>query len=396
MKLAGRNILLGVTGGIAAYKCAELVRLLKKAGADVQVVMTQAASAFVTPLTLQALSGRPVRTELFDAEQESAMGHIELARWADLILIAPATANFIAQLAHGSADDLLTTICVASETDIIVAPAMNQAMWANQVTQENVALLVAAGIKIWGPAKGEQACGETGEGRMLEPVEIHERLIDNLTQGSLQGKTVVLTAGPTQEPIDPVRYIGNRSSGKMGFELARAFVQAGAQVLLVSGPVGLQTPAGVKRYDVNTAKEMFEQVMQLIADCDIFVACAAVADYSVKNVATHKMKKNDNVITLQLQPNVDILAEVAALENSPFTLGFAAETQNLLENANEKRLRKGVDVIAANLVGGDEGGFADDKNALTVIWGRGQKILPMMPKNKLANELVSLITEINE
>jgi len=396
MKLAGRNILLGVSGGIAAYKCAELVRLLKKSGADVQVVMTQAAGAFVTPLTLQALSGRPVRTDLFDTEQESAMGHIELARWAELILIAPATANFMAQLAHGTADDLLTTICVATEADIIVAPAMNQAMWANQVTRENAELLISAGIGIWGPAEGEQACGETGEGRMLEPVEIHERLVDWLTQGPLQGKTVVITAGPTQEPIDPVRYIGNRSSGKMGYELARAFAQAGAQVLLVSGPVSLQTPVGVKRYDVNTATEMFEQVMQLIADCDIFVACAAVADYRVETVATQKLKKNDNAVTLQLQPNVDILAEVAALKNAPFTLGFAAETQNLLENASEKRLRKDVDVIAANLVGGDEGGFADDKNALTVLWDNGQKALPMMPKNKLANELVSLIMEIHE
>lgn len=396
MKLAGRNILLGVSGGIAAYKCAELVRLLKKSGADVQVVMTQAASAFVTPLTLQALSGRPVRTELFDTEQESAMGHIELARWADLILIAPATANFMAQLAHGSADDLLTTICVATEADIVVAPAMNQAMWANQVTRENAELLTSVGIAIWGPAEGEQACGETGEGRMLEPVEIHERLVDWLTQGPLQGKTVVLTAGPTQEPIDPVRYIGNRSSGKMGYELARAFAQAGAQVLLVSGPVSLQTPVGVKRYDVNTAAEMFEQVIQLIADCNIFVACAAVADYRVETVATQKLKKNDNAVTLQLRPNVDILTEVAALENAPFTLGFAAETQNLLENASEKRLRKGVDVIAANLVGGDEGGFVDDKNALTVLWDKGEKALPMMPKNKLANELVSLIMEIHE
>lgn len=393
MKLSGRNILLGITGGIAAYKCAELVRLLKKSGAEVRIVMTHGAQAFVTPLTLQALSGHPVRTELLDPGQESAMGHIELARWADTILIAPATANFLSQLAHGAANDLLTTLCLASEHMPVVAPAMNQAMWNNPMTKSNMARLQAYGVQVWGPVDGEQACGETGEGRMLEPQQLHDRLVDSLTQGPLLGKRVLITAGPTQEPIDPVRYIGNRSSGKMGFALARAFLQAGAQVELVTGPVALQTPAGVQRHEVETAMQMHQQVMQLVDNCDVFVACAAVADYRVENKAQQKLKKTDKTINLQLTLNKDILADVAAMEHPPFTLGFAAETENLLEFASDKRKRKGIDVIAANLVGGEQGGFADDNNALLVIWENGQRALPMMAKDQLAHQLVDLIAE---
>ena len=386
--------MLGITGGIAAYKCAELVRLLKKSGADVRVVMTPGAESFVTPLTLQALSGHSVRTELFDTDQESAMGHIELARWAEVILVAPATANFLSQLSHGAASDLLSTLCLASERLPVVAPAMNRAMWNNPVTRENVARLRKLGVEFWGPAEGEQACGETGEGRMLEPVELHDNLVNRLSNGRLQGKSVLLTAGPTQEPIDPVRYIGNRSSGKMCFALAQAFSQAGAHVMLVAGPVDLPTPDGVNRFDVATAQQMHEQVMRLVGDCDIFAACAAVADYRVEDKAQQKLKKSDKNISLQLVPNKDILADVARMKNPPFTLGFAAETENLVQFASEKRKRKGIDVIAANLVGGKQGGFADDNNALTVIWQEGQREMPMTGKQQLAHQLVALIVDI--
>ena len=393
-KLAGRNILLGITGGIAAYKCADLVRLLKKSGAEVRVVMTQAAMEFVSPLTLQTLSGHAVRTEIFDSEQESTMGHIELARWADALLVAPATANFLSQLANGAATDLLTTISLATEAKRIVAPAMNRVMWANEATAKNIRRLEALEIAVWGPATGEQACGETGEGRMLEPQELHDRLIDTFSQGALQGKRVVLTAGPTQEPIDPVRYIGNRSSGKMGFALASAFVAQGAAVDMVCGPVTLPTPPGVRRIDVETAEEMYQQVIKLVPDSDIFTACAAVADYSVEHVASQKLKKNEKTINLQLVRNKDILTSVVGMDKPPFTVGFAAETENLQQHAQDKRRRKGVDVIAANLVGGEQGGFADDQNALLVIWENGQHELPMMSKQRLAHQLVDLITQL--
>jgi len=400
MKLAGRNILLGVTGGIAAYKCAELVRLLKKSGAEVQVVMTLAAESFITPLTLQTLSGRTVRTQLFDIEQESTMGHIDLARWADIVMIAPATANFLSQLAKGNAPDLLTTLCLATEAPVIVAPAMNRVMWTNSATVENAAILKANGIHLWGPDSGEQACGETGEGRMMEPAYLHSRLIGLLTSGPLQGMKVIVTAGPTHEPIDPVRYIGNRSSGKMGFSLAQAFVHAGAEVILISGPVILDTPSGLQRKNVETASEMFDAVMESVADSDIFVACAAVADFQVAQTSEQKIKKTSDPLTLELLPNKDILTYVAKLDNAPFTLGFAAETQNLIEYANDKRLRKGIDVIAANLVGEQEGGFNDDKNSLTVLWDSQddnsyqQVELPMMDKKVLAKELVRLVIKI--
>ena len=394
MQLSGRNILLGITGGIAAYKCAELVRLLKKADAKVQVVMSEAASEFVTPMTLQALSGREVRSSLFDLQQESAMGHIELARWADLIMIAPATANFISELSSGAANDLLTTLVLAAEVPVVVAPAMNQAMWSNPATQSNVVKLKQRNIPCWGPASGEQACGENGAGRMLEPVELFQRLVDKLTAGPLQGRQVVLTAGPTYEPIDPVRFIGNRSSGKMGFALARAFANAGASVTLVAGPVALDTPHGVQRIDVETAEQMFQAVKQHLSGCDLFVGCAAVAGYRVASVAQQKIKKQQDTMDITLEPNTDILAWVAVQDDKPFTLGFAAETQKLHEYASAKRIRKGIDVIAANLVGAGQGGFATDDNALSVIWEGGMQELPMMDKEQLARQLVLLVTDL--
>jgi len=394
MNLQGKNILLGITGGIAAYKVPELVRLLKKAGANVRVVMTHAAREFVTPLTLQSLSGEPVRSDLMDTEQESTMGHIELARWADVILIAPATANFLSQMAHGVASDLLSTLCLAADSDIIVAPAMNHVMWGHPATQANVEILKGFGVQFEGPVAGELACGETGEGRMQQPEELFAALKRFFGESSLSGVKVVITAGPTYEAIDPVRFIGNRSSGKMGFALAEAFVQAGASVSLVAGPVSLDTPQGVRRYDVESAEQMSDQVNSLMSECDLFAACAAVADYRVANSVQHKIKKHDQQISLQLIPNEDILASVAGQQNPPFTLGFAAETENLLEYAQGKLERKKLDVIAANLVGAEEGGFGAEKNALTVVWNEGKVSLPMQNKKKLARELVEIVARL--
>jgi phosphopantothenoylcysteine decarboxylase/phosphopantothenate--cysteine ligase len=394
MNLNGKNILLGITGGIAAYKTAELVRLLKKAKANVRVVMTRAAQEFVTPLTLQSLSGEPVRTELMDPDQESAMGHIELARWADVILVAPATANFLSQMAHGAASDLLTTLCLAADGNIIVAPAMNHVMWSNQATRSNVEMLKSFGVHFSGPARGDLACGESGEGRMLEPTELLDELNSFFGEAPLLGVNVVITAGPTFEAIDPVRFIGNRSSGKMGFALAEAFVRSGANVNLVAGPVNLGTPQGVQRHDVESASQMSGKVNELLPECDLFAACAAVADYRVENSAKQKIKKTEKKLTLQLVPNEDILATVANRDEPPFTLGFAAETQNLLEYAKAKLERKKLDVIAANLVGTEEGGFSADKNALTVVWNEGKVTLPLQDKKKLARELVELVAEL--
>ncbi len=392
-KLNGKRILLGVTGGIAAYKAAELVRLLKKGGAEVQVVMTRAAREFITPMTLQALSGRSVRQELFDPVHEAAMGHIELARWADLILVAPASAHLLARLALGMADDLLTTLCLAAASPIAVAPAMNQQMWLNPATRQNARRLEGNGIHIWGPAEGEQACGETGPGRMLEPEELFRRVEEHFAEGPLQGVRVLLTAGPTREPMDPVRFVGNRSSGKMGFALARAFVAAGAEVSLVSGPVALDTPAGVARVDVETALEMQQAVQERVGKCDIFVACAAVADYRPEEAQGQKIKKGEERMQIKLVRNPDILAEVAALSHAPFTVGFAAETERLREHAEEKRRAKGVNMIAANRVGAETGGFERDENALSVFWEGGSRELALAGKQSLANELVSLIAE---
>ena len=392
-ELEGKRILLGVTGGIAAYKAAELVRLLRKSNAEVQVVMTRAAGEFITPLTLQTLSGRTVRQDFFNPNDEASIGHIDLARWADLVLIVPASADFMARLAHGLANDLLSTLCLATIAPIAVAPAMNQQMWLNAATQANARLLQERGIKLWGPDTGEQACGETGPGRMLEPSELLAHTVKQFSSQALAGQCVLLTAGPTQEPIDPVRFIGNRSSGKMGFTLAQAFVEAGAKVDLISGPVTLVTPAGVSRINVGTAAEMQQAVAKHADKCDIFVACAAVADYRPETTATQKIKKSQEQIELTLTRNPDILAEVAAKATPPFTVGFAAETERVTEHAEEKRRLKRLDMIAANLVGAEQGGFERDENALTVLWEGGSKNLPMARKEKLAQSLVAIITE---
>jgi phosphopantothenoylcysteine decarboxylase/phosphopantothenate--cysteine ligase len=391
--LADRKVLLGVTGGIAAYKSVELVRLLRKSGAEVQVVMTGGASQFVTPMTLQAVSGRTVRQDLFDPGHEAAMGHIELARWADVVLVAPASASFIARLANGFADNLLSTLCLATAAPLILAPAMNQQMWQAQATQHNVGVLHQRGVQLWGPAAGDQACGEVGPGRMVEPEALFQQLCNHFFSGPLSGVCVLLTAGPTREPIDPVRFIGNRSSGKMGFALAKAFVAAGATVELVAGPVSLATPAGVVRFDVETAREMEQKVLDRVAECDIFVGCAAVADYRPEVVADHKIKKNNEQMEIHLVRNNDILATVAAMHKAPFTVGFAAETQAPETYAEKKRIAKKVDMIAANLVGASEGGFERDENALTLLWDGGQKRLPLADKRMLAEQLVTLITE---
>jgi phosphopantothenoylcysteine decarboxylase/phosphopantothenate--cysteine ligase len=392
-ELNGKRVLLGLTGGIAAYKSAELVRLLRGAGAEVQVVMTRGATEFITPLTLQALSGRPVRLELFDEAAEAAMGHIELARWADLVLVAPASADFMARLAQGMANDLLSTLCLATEAPIALAPAMNQRMWLNPATAANARLLSDRGVLLWGPAAGEQACGEVGPGRMLEPVELMRHCRGLLAGGPLSGARVLLTAGPTREPIDPVRFIGNRSSGKMGYALARAFRGAGAQVTLVSGPVALATPAGVERIEVETALEMEREVMARVEESELFVACAAVADYRPAAVAPGKIKKRQEVLDLNLVRNPDILAQVAALPGTPFTVGFAAETERVAEQAEAKRRAKGVDMMAANLVGTEQGGFERDENALTLLWEGGRRELPMAGKEALAQTLVAVIAE---
>lgn len=388
-----RRILLGVTGGIAAYKSAELVRRLRERGAEVQVVMTAAATAFITPLTLQALSGRPVRTGLMDPQAEAAMSHIELARWADCILIAPASADFIARLAHGLADDLLSTVCLASEAPLVVAPAMNRVMWQHPATQANCAVLAARGVRLLGPAAGEQACGEVGAGRMLEPMALVEALKVTPPAVDLRGLTVLVTAGPTREPLDPVRFLTNRSSGKMGYAVAEAARDAGADVILVSGPVHLPAPAGVICMRVETAEAMRAAVLQHIAAADLFIATAAVADYRPAVRAADKIKKNGEPLTLSLEPTPDILAEVAARPERPFTVGFAAETERLAAYAEAKRRRKNIDMIAANQVDDRGLGFDSDDNALTVFWEGGSLALPRQPKRALASALLALIAE---
>ena len=388
-----RRILLGVTGGIAAYKSAELVRRLRERGAEVQVVMTAAATAFITPLTLQALSGRAVRTGLMDPQAEAAMSHIELARWADCILIAPASADFIARLAHGLADDLLSTVCLASEAPLVVAPAMNRVMWQHPATQANCATLAARGVRLLGPAAGEQACGEVGAGRMLEPMALVEALKVTPPAVDLRGLTVLVTAGPTREPLDPVRFLTNRSSGKMGYAVAEAARDAGADVILVSGPVHLPAPAGVICLRVETAEAMRAAVLQHIAAADLFIATAAVADYRPATRAADKIKKNGEPLTLSLEPTPDILAEVAARPERPFTVGFAAETERLAAYAEAKRRRKNIDMIAANQVDDRGLGFDSDDNALTVFWEGGSLALPRQPKRALASALLALIAE---
>jgi phosphopantothenoylcysteine decarboxylase/phosphopantothenate--cysteine ligase len=387
-----RRILLGVTGGIAAYKSPDLVRRLSERGAEVQVVMTRGAREFVTELTFQAVSGRPVRSELWDKAAEAAMGHIELARWADEIVIAPATADCIAKLAHGLADDLLTTLCLASQAPISIAPAMNQAMWKHPATQANLALLRARGVRVLGPAAGEQACGDVGPGRMLEPVDIANQLFVAKPKGPFKGLKVVVTAGPTRERIDPVRFITNRSSGKMGYAVAEALREAGAEVVLVSGPVNLAVPAGVQRVDAESAEEMLKAVEDNLAGAHIFVATAAVSDYRAAQIASEKIKKSTAAMSLNLARTPDILATVGAKASPPFLVGFAAETDHVERNALIKLENKRLDMIAANKVG-DGLAFDRDDNALTVYWNGGKRELCLCSKQDLARQLVDLIAE---
>lgn len=390
--LSNKHIVLGVTGSIAAYKSAELVRRLRDAGAQVRVVLTAGGAKFITPLTLQSLSGFPVQQHLLDTASEANFGHIELARWADAILIAPASASCMARLARGTADDLLSAVCLATTAPVVLAPAMNHRMWGNAATRDNVALLTQRGMKMFGPGTGDQACGETGAGRMLEPEALVQQLAALFQPGSLSGCTVLVTAGPTQEAIDPVRFIGNRSSGKMGFAVARAAHEAGARVILISGPVALETPDGVTRIDVRSAQQMHDVVLRRAAEADIFIATAAVADYRPEAVAPQKLKKSADALTLPLVRNPDILADVAALKNKPFTVGFAAETENLEQHARAKLAAKRLDMIAANLVGPDLG-FEQDDNALLVLWKNGQHELARAPKGALARALIELIAQ---
>ncbi|HET8882831.1 MAG TPA: bifunctional phosphopantothenoylcysteine decarboxylase/phosphopantothenate--cysteine ligase CoaBC, partial [Solimonas sp.] len=392
LQLSNRRILLGVTGGIAAYKAADLVRRLKEVGADVQVVMTAGAREFITPLTFQALSGREVRTSLLDPAAEAAMGHIELARWPDLILIAPASADVIAKLAHGLADDLLSTLALASDKPIAIAPAMNRLMWANAATQANVATLAARGVQLFGPGAGSQACGETGDGRMWEPLQIRDAVAQHFGDGPLRGVRIVLSAGPTREAIDPVRYISNRSSGKMGYALAGALRALGAEVMLLSGPTSLPTPAGVARIDLETADELLEQSLQAIAGAQMFIGAAAVADYRVEAPAGEKIKKNDATLSLTLRRNPDVIAAVRERDAKLFVVGFAAETENLAEHARAKLERKKLDMIAANWVGRGRA-FDRDDNALSVYWPGGERELAQAGKHDIARQLAALIAE---
>lgn len=387
------RILLGVTGGIAAYKSPDLVRRLIERGAEVQVVMTASALRFVTALSFQAVSGRPVRSDLWDTAAEAAMGHIELARWAQLVLVAPASADFMARLAGGRADDLLSTLCLATEAPIALAPAMNRLMWANKATQANLETLVARGVRILGPGSGAQACGEIGEGRMWDPIQLAEKLLEPpANAGLLAGINVLITAGPTRERLDPVRYLTNRSSGKMGFAVAAAAREAGAHVTLVSGPVQLQTPAGVTRIDVESARDMYAAVHRHVAQADLFIAAAAVADFQPATVAKQKIKKQGIAMQLDLEPAPDIVKSVAEMAKRPFVVGFAAETDDVEENARIKLKRKKLDMIAANRVG-DGIAFDCEDNALTVLWPGGKVEIARGPKFEVARSLIALIAE---
>ncbi|MDO9744774.1 bifunctional phosphopantothenoylcysteine decarboxylase/phosphopantothenate--cysteine ligase CoaBC [Glaesserella parasuis] len=392
--LKDKKILIGITGGIAAYKTIELIRLLKTAGAEVRVAMTPAAEAFVTPLTLQAISGNAVSTSLLDPQAELAMGHIELAKWADLVVIAPATADFIARLRIGMGNDLLSTICLATASPILLAPAMNQQMYKRSIVQENLQSLIEQGVSIIGPNAGFQACGDIGKGRMSEPSEIFQAIEDHFTQSQdLADLSVVITAGPTREAIDPVRYISNHSSGKMGFAIAEAFAKRGAKVTLIAGPVNLATPQNVSRIDVISAQQMAEQAVSLAQKNAIFIGCAAVADYRVEQIAEQKIKKtgDNDELTLKLVKNPDIIATVAHLaQNRPFVVGFAAETQNVADYAKDKLQRKNLDLICANDVSGGQV-FGQDQNSLQLFWQNGEKILPLADKGKLAEGLVAEI-----
>lgn len=392
--LSKRQVLLAVTGGIAVYKSLELLRLFKKQGADVRVVMTQAATAFVQPLSFQALSGQAVHCELLDTEAENAMGHIELARWADVFVIAPATANTLAKMAHGLADDLVSTLYLAATCPVYVAPAMNHVMWNHPATKANLGILQAYGVNLISPESGEQACGEIGIGRMAEPETICLQITSYFsTPQVLANLNLIITAGATREPLDPVRYLTNRSSGKMAYALAVAAQKAGANVTLISGVTQLAAPKNCNFIQVETAQQMHEAVFENRENCDIFIGAAAVADYRFANSGMEKMKKNADTLTLTLEKNPDILADVAALKNPPFTVGFAAETNELEHYARDKLVRKKLNMIAANWVGRAEGGFERDENALEVFWQDGQKTLPMTNKTELAHQLITLIAE---
>lgn len=391
MSLSTKRILLGISGGIAAYKSADLVRRLKERGADVRVVMTDSAKEFITPLTLQALSGNPVGDSLLDPSAEAAMGHIELARWADLILVAPATASLLARISAGLADDLLTTLILASSAPLAVAPAMNQQMYKAVATQENLATLKRRGVHIWGPNGGEQACGDVGPGRMKEPLELVAEVEGLFGPKPLAGKRLVLTAGPTREPLDPVRYLSNHSSGKMGFAIAAAAAAMGAEVTLISGPVALATPAGVKRTDVGSALEMHAAALELAGGCDIFIGCAAVADYRPVAANAHKIKKDGDTLTVEMVKNPDIISDVAAMAARPaLVVGFAAETRDVEQYAKGKLARKGLDLIAANAVGNGLA-FGTDDNQLTLISKDQTQVLPQASKAKLAEQLLAIL-----
>ena len=396
--MSGKNIILGVTGGIAAYKTPDLVRQLRQRGANVQVVLTRSAREFVTPISLQAVSGNPVRDNLWDQDAEAAMGHIELARWADLVLIAPATAEIMSRLAAGAAPDLLTTLCLATEAPVVLAPAMNRVMWASPAVQENRETLISRGVRMLGPDSGDQACGETGVGRMMQPDEIAAKILSPvLVAGSgdvspLAGKTVMVTAGPTREALDPVRFISNRSSGKMGYALARAAADVGAKVMLVSGPVALAEPEGVICIQVESAQQMYEATHEHVADTDVFVAAAAVADYRPADIGKKKIKKGQQEMSVDLVRAPDILSSVAELANGPFTVGFAAETDRVREYALGKLKNKRLDMIVANLVGADRG-FDKDENAVDVYWRSGDQSFPMTDKLELAASLIKLVAE---
>lgn len=392
-KLKDKRVLLGISGGIAAYKTPDLVRKLKAQGADVRVVVTQSAKEFVSNLSLQAVSGWPVCDDLLDPAAEAAMGHIELAKWADVILIAPATANIMAKITYGLADDLLTTLVLATAAPIVIAPAMNQQMWAATATQANLQTLLSRGITVLGPDQGEQACGDVGPGRMLEPQAIASMLAAVFVEPILAGINITITAGPTRESIDPVRYISNHSSGKMGYALAQAAIEMGANVKLVSGPVNLDAPAGLELINVSSAQQMYEAVHHDVNQCDIFIACAAVADYRAEEVIDQKIKKKSEELTLTFVRNPDILASVAALPQPPFTVGFAAETQDVRHYAQDKLNRKKLNMIAANDVSDKSIGFNSDQNALTVFWNGGEYSLPKSDKNNIALALLKVVAE---
>ncbi|MEL0654465.1 bifunctional phosphopantothenoylcysteine decarboxylase/phosphopantothenate--cysteine ligase CoaBC [Pseudoalteromonas issachenkonii] len=392
--LTNKKIVLGITGGIAAYKCAELVRRLKDAGCEVKVVMTESAKHFITPLTMQAVSGETVSDSLLDPSAEASMGHIEFAKWADLILVAPATCNIIAKMAAGIADDLLTTLLLATPAKVAVAPAMNQQMYAHAATQANLATLKARNVLIWGPGKGEQACGDIGAGRMLEPHELVALCIAKEQPQLLAGKTITITAGPTREPLDPVRFISNHSSGKMGYALAEAALQFGAEVNLISGPVNIKASTGVNLINIESAEQLLTESLTYAPQSDAFIGCAAVADYRAANIATQKMKKQGDELTLTLTKNPDVIAAIANLkQNRPYTVGFAAETQNVESYAKGKLQNKNLDMICANDVSQSGLGFNSDHNALTLYWHNEQLELPTTSKTEIARKVIEQLAK---